>query len=69
MLAHTDFTGERNWEDVVQKRVRLPGYYPAAAAKYLYERAPEEFDAEQAGTDVNGQTMYVLFWHTPRGIV
>lgn len=65
MTPHTDSTIIQTWEDLVRHRVRLPGYYQAWAAKFLYEKAPNEFEAEQVGVDENGQVVYVVFWHTP----
>ncbi len=68
MLTHTDYTLDPTWDDVVKHRVRLPGYFNSSAAKFLYDKAPKEFDAEQVGVDGNGQYVYVLFWHPPVSI-
>ena len=65
MISHKDYSVNQSWDETIRHRVRLPGYYNAWAAKYLYDKAPNEFDAEQAGTDGAGQAIYVLFWHTP----
>lgn len=65
MFQHSDYSGKRSWEDMIRHRVRLPGFYPAWAARFLYEKAPQEFEAEQVGMDNNGEVVYALFWHEP----
>lgn len=65
MYPHSDYTGKWTWEDMILHRVRLPGFYPAWAARFLFENAPQEFEAEQVGIDGNGQNVYTLFWHEP----
>lgn len=64
-LALQDYTVSQTWSDQIKHRVRLPGYFRAWAAKFLYERAPREFDVEQIGVDVQGEQVFVLFWHAP----
>ena len=65
MIEHKDYSTLQTWDDVIRHRVRLPGYYDAWAAKYLDEKAPNEFDVEPVGVDGRGQRVYVLFWHPP----
>ncbi len=52
--------------ELVQHRVRLPGYYNALAARFLSDTAPDEFVAERVGIDESGHGVYVMFWRTPQ---
>jgi len=64
MQANYDYTISQTFSDWTRHRIRLPGFYNSVAAKYLYDRSPEEFDVEQVGMDEQGQMVYVLFWRT-----